>query len=148
MYLFFHKFLCSSGNQAAEHVGLLIQYYSSFVPSAAQHRGVTLGQIHKGAPSFHLQAAGSSIASCITSTSFIFVPALSSSLHNVQSYRHEIKRVASPACVFLGSKRSAALPSPAAGVTAAAHLARIAEFCADGASPLNGRLIRETQLRL
>lgn len=61
---FFHKFLlCSSGNQAAKHVGLLIQYYSSFVPSAAQHRGVTLGQIHKGAPSFHLRAAVSLPAS-------------------------------------------------------------------------------------
>lgn len=61
---FFHKFLlCSSGNQAAKHVGLPIQYYSSFVPSAAQHRGVTLGQIHKGAPSFHLRAAVSLPAS-------------------------------------------------------------------------------------
>lgn len=85
---FFHKFLlCSSGNQAAKHVGLLIQYYSSFVPSAAQHRGVTLGQIHKGAPSFHLRAAGSSIASCITSASFIFVPALSSTMYRATGMR-------------------------------------------------------------
>lgn len=80
LFLLDKSLLSTCGKQAAKHTGLLIQL---FVPCAALQEGVTPGQIHTGVRSFHLRAVDSSITSCIASTSFISVPVLSSSLHNL-----------------------------------------------------------------
>lgn len=95
--------LSSSPEQATNRAVFLAQHYNSLFLGWLC-RGVTPVQVHKGVYFFHPRVIAIPIASCITSTSFIFLPALSNSLHNLSSQRREIKHAESFALVYLCSE--------------------------------------------